>query len=498
MPNFAKIVYAKDAQAKDLSDHHPVLWEVNELRGMTYNVQFLPTITPSSALPSDKKTQAEIKLAATKIAEFIGQKTATEKLDVICLQEVFDVNAEKAIIENLKHKGFVATKRLGGSIVGSGLITFCRRELRPNVELPNFLYTKKIDYLISADALSSKGVLHVQVTKDGKKYDVYNTHLQASHKGSRLHYLEIALHQIIELRNFIKKNTAVDSQTVVCGDFNIPSIVSKNNPECTKDDEVKYLENTYTRALALLGESFKPIDSTKEHKNECDYSNACGTLDLVFAFDPTKKEVNEDFLNVLEEAQNILTAFVDKNMCMFSRHGIYQMSQHEANYIKNAANFIVDWIKEYSSKDLPAQKNKLDEFFKVYEKYVGCLEAVEKLEKEIGKLQVSDADKSFFLDNLQSLANGYFELPRKAGYDLQKSVNSFCNNPSTKNVLNACHKFYAMFSDFLKKLGCNNLAEKVRKAGTLQGFFDNVTKPLLPPNHNEERTYNTGGNLAPR
>lgn len=253
----------------DYSDHHPCEWEVDDLKGVTYNVQFLPRLLGEDG----KKNKADVVAAAKGIAAWLSKDV---RYDVMCLQEVFDDTAAQTLDTELAKQGYVVTKRLGGTVssaTSGGVRIYVKQALEHLFDENGLVYQHKVDFVQGGDALVAKGIKHVQFMKGEKRYHVLNTHLQASYNDkkdmtqSRQHYVEVALAQLLELKAYIeaqKDNGVIfgNDVIVVCGDFNIPRD-AKGEPE--KLDAVSKRGNAlFERAKILLGPGFQLVDSTAE------------------------------------------------------------------------------------------------------------------------------------------------------------------------------------------------------------------------------------------
>jgi len=154
------------------------------------------------------------------------------------VQELFDNTANELLTSRLSAAGYIASPRLEPSIVpftSGGVRTFIKKEYANHLVSYNYYYRNSIDYFFGADAIAHKGVVHTPLLKNGIRYHIFNTHLQAYYP-TREHYTEITLAQCMELKNFVQQQVLkgiinADEQVILCGDFNIP--VPNNEQEST-------------------------------------------------------------------------------------------------------------------------------------------------------------------------------------------------------------------------------------------------------------------------
>lgn len=366
----------------DLSDHHPCEWMVGELKGVTYNVQFLPSWIPGNETKG-KVDVKEIKQAAHLIAEWLTRDTAG--YDVICLQEVFDSTAAEILEYELAQKGFGATARLGGRFVGSptsgGVRIYTRYPLNNEDEKAlisdvtdkkGHIFSEKVDRLKRGDAFVDKGIKHVVVMKNNQRHHLMNVHLQSSYvhdpqKDGEVdlghqHYVEVMLAQLIELKEYVtaQKKTGEILDTdhiVVCGDFNIPL-----HAEGELDAVSKRSEALFERAKILLGPGFHLIQQSEPDrkkgseekgwpKGSFDYETntylqADGVrmradFDMVFSVDASNVRSKHPSLDVLvRHIQLELSHYVQK-----STHGMSnQLSIKDQNQISMISSGLDEFI----------------------------------------------------------------------------------------------------------------------------------------------------------
>ena len=148
--------------------------------------------------------------------------------DIICLQEVFDDNLKKHIIEKLKYKypyyllgnqskKYIVGEDSGLLILSKYKIQFCKEVILPFGVLP--------------DNLSNKSILYFSV---GDK-NILTTHLQSSNM--------IQSQDIVEKQMEIMRNESPFKQYIITGDLNHTNVnkylnIPKNNEIETHDDGI--------------------------------------------------------------------------------------------------------------------------------------------------------------------------------------------------------------------------------------------------------------------
>lgn len=345
----------------DLSDHHPCEWKSDGLNGLTYNVQFLPKLIADTI---GKNTSEHIHHSAHLIADWLTRPEA--QYDVICLQELFDSSATKIIEAELAKKGYQATERLGGAILGAptsgGVRIFARKGIIIE-DKGGHIYHHKVDYLRRGDAFVDKGLKHATINKNGQRYHVFNTHLQASYNDpSHQNYVEVALAQLLELKKYIAHQKATGmildtDKIVLCGDFNIPLNATGNN----LDEVSKRGDALFKRAEILLGSEFHRIQATSTTEEPgCSFDPKTNTylaainetmsanLDLVFSVDTQKQPSAHPSLDKLvHHVQTELSLCVQNRVSGFRN----QLSEENQRLIYSTSMALDDFITRKNEHD---------------------------------------------------------------------------------------------------------------------------------------------------
>ena len=282
---------------------------------------------------------------------------------------MFDSVASETLDKELAKQGYHATTRLGGAYLGSPTSGGVRIYSRATIveDKQGYIYQHKVDYLQGADALVDKGIKHAIVSKDGQRFHVMNTHLQASYNDqsdavkSRQHYVEVALAQLLELKAYVerqKKEGVIlpEDKIILCGDFNIPQ-----NPlgDTTKLDQVSLRGDAlFNRATILLGPGFELIDAPEQTMGNLpmrSFEPATNTylqstqepmsakLDLVFSVSATPVPSLTPFLDALVcQVQLALSLKVQSQLKGLLTH---QFTEADESLISNTSKALDSFIK---------------------------------------------------------------------------------------------------------------------------------------------------------
>ena len=140
------------------------------VRMLTWNIQMLPTLV--AAYSEDLQKMQEERLPW--IIEFLSKAD----YDVVCLQEVLDPVLTPQIIDGMKksYPYIVEPQKEPGNLLSSGVMFAAKFPIK----LVAFACYKNA---AGDDALASKGCTLVEGEKDGVKFQMAGTHLQAGQIG---------------------------------------------------------------------------------------------------------------------------------------------------------------------------------------------------------------------------------------------------------------------------------------------------------------------------
>lgn len=197
----------------------------DNLKLMTWNV----ALNPSFICKFNGLSHSE-----ERVGPIVNHITAS-KPHIICLQEVYDLDAVELLCQNLKRQGYHCIHSVNPFGIGlsSGLFMAIRTDSTLKVDS---VASWQFNNLVSNDQFSSKGVLGVKLTFThngaSKSVFVFNTHLQASYGKNG--YGHVRQEQVRGLSSHLREWTKQNQRepTFLCGDFNFTkkSTESGDNP----------------------------------------------------------------------------------------------------------------------------------------------------------------------------------------------------------------------------------------------------------------------------
>lgn len=217
----------------------------NTLHVRSHNLGFVHEFLSVMADLRDVETRAH------EIGEWLsGDENLPE---VICFQEGFHIDGSKVLVDKLKEKYPYVLHNISphGSGFNSGGI------IASQYPIEEFSY-RSFTNLIGPEKLATKGLIKVRVEKNGKKIDVYETHLQALLGKERAAVRKEQMEQII---NWIKEDQTVDDSEkadaiVLLGDLNASKITAWG--EVNSDDDAVF---------ALVNDNFVDVFSNDHDEN---------------------------------------------------------------------------------------------------------------------------------------------------------------------------------------------------------------------------------------
>ena len=166
---------------------------------LTYNIYMLPGI-----VHSDGRSER---------SAAIGELLNASGYDVVVMQEAFDFNSRKVILEKMTSYPYVVgppgLKQLSVR-TNSGLWAFSRHKITS-------VKFKEFKNRAGVDALARKGVMMVEILFNGKVVQVFNTHLQNSGGDA------VREKQLVEMKHMVDENYKKGVPQVLCGDYNVDS-----------------------------------------------------------------------------------------------------------------------------------------------------------------------------------------------------------------------------------------------------------------------------------
>lgn len=208
-----------------------------------------------------------------KRASIIGEKLANSDYDVIVMQEAFMAGARNRISKKIKHafpyEVGPAFREVFSLKTSSGIWILSKYPMKEVAKI-KFKRASGFD-----NKMARKGALMVEINKNGQKFEVIGTHLNAG--GS----LELKASQIRQIKDeLIDVYHNENNPLVVAGDFNID----------------KYEENGLDSMICILDMNDYGLEGERQHTfdftaNDLGDGKSKGVIDFVY-FKPGKLRVN--------------------------------------------------------------------------------------------------------------------------------------------------------------------------------------------------------------
>lgn len=244
----ASIAFPKDSIA-----------QLDSLKVLSWNIYMLPLSVKS--------------VGQGKRVEYIAEQLNSSEYDVIVFQEAFERDARyrlsKLMRKQYPYQEGPANAKPSWFRMNSGVWIVSKHPMK---------FLDELDYAKASgvDKVARKGALLVEVEKNGKKYQVAGTHLQA---GASKKKDDIRHSQFIELQQLLQQYEVYGIPQLVCGDFNTPKNDRKN----------------YHLMLETLKVQDGPLESSLQYTYDAKGNdlaiggNYCEQLDYIFIKDNSNK-----------------------------------------------------------------------------------------------------------------------------------------------------------------------------------------------------------------
>ena len=178
---------------------------------VSWNIQMLPNALGMFSAALRKKQR----IRTPWIVEYCKEK----EYDVIVFQEVFDLDITRKLKKELKdvYPYHVDTKKLPSRLTSNGIFIVSRLPMK---DVHHIIYAKGAH----EDGWSSEGCTLVEVEKDGKRFQIAGTHLQAGGSDAAIAHRD---QQYKDIRTLMDRNKEDHVPVLVMGDMN----TSKSNAE---------------------------------------------------------------------------------------------------------------------------------------------------------------------------------------------------------------------------------------------------------------------------
>lgn len=219
----------------------------NELTLLQYNIQQRPAYAAlgTGKLDTARNTPVKMPSAITKY---------NNNIDVVTIDEAFARRQRPKIIENMEKYGFTHhTNVLGlnsSKAWSGGVMVFSKYPIVKTKEYIYKNYSKK-------DGNAAKGVLYAQINKDGKLYNIFATHTNASYTFGGKTRLPMddegrlaRKKQFVELKKFIdQQNIPSNQPVIIVGDMNVDMISENGKPGDEYHNMLETLNATHPRVI---------------------------------------------------------------------------------------------------------------------------------------------------------------------------------------------------------------------------------------------------------
>ncbi|EMO54137.1 sphingomyelin phosphodiesterase [Leptospira noguchii] len=203
-------------------------------------------------------------------AKQIANADYIKNQDVIVFDEAFDTNSRKILLEGIRFQYPYQTDVIGRAKNNwDETLGLYRRDAFLNggvVIVSKWPIEEKIQYIFNdpgcgADWLANKGFAYVRINKNGKKFHVIGTHVQAQDSTCADLGVSTRENQFNDIRNFIRsKNIPKDETVLIAGDLNVIkgsseyfNMIFRLNVNEPKYIGVPYTWDTKTNAIAAYG-----------------------------------------------------------------------------------------------------------------------------------------------------------------------------------------------------------------------------------------------------
>ena len=208
------------------------------------------------------------KVGQANRVEYIANQLNNSDYDVIVFQEAFDRDARyglsKLMRKQFPYQEGPANGKPSIFRLNSGIWILSKYPMK---------YLDEIHYKqnIGVDKVARKGVLMVEINKNGKRYQIAGTHLQA---GASKKKDAVRASQFNEIKELLAKHETTGIPQLICGDFNTAKNDKKN----------------YHLMLETLKAQDGPLESSLQHTYDCTNN------DLAYGSDTYKEVLDYIFI----------------------------------------------------------------------------------------------------------------------------------------------------------------------------------------------------------
>jgi len=193
------------------------------------------------------------------ISKYIRYLLVKEKVDVICLQEVWEKSILNMIKNNLTDINLYYAQPptnlkycLGEH---SGLLVISKYP----IIYQDYLKYEQLKFTCS---FTNKGLQHIKISRNNKEYDIINTHLQSSFNKCGLMYQNTAEIHFNQILNYINENNI--EKCLILGDLNLHTPFIKDILKKNDKLSIKY---EYDNLITFPGRYSEQLDYFIDYNN---------------------------------------------------------------------------------------------------------------------------------------------------------------------------------------------------------------------------------------
>ena len=193
-----------------------------------------------------------IHLNYINISKYIRYLLIEENIDIICLQEVWEISILNMIKNNLNDIDLYYAQP-------PTYLKYCLGEHTGLLVISKYpiIYQDYLKYeqLNFTCTMTNKGLQHIKINYNNNYYNIINTHLQSSFNKCGLMYQNTSENQLNQILNYINENNI--EKCIILGDLNlhtsfIKNILKKNDKLSIKynyDNLITFPDGNYSEQL---------------------------------------------------------------------------------------------------------------------------------------------------------------------------------------------------------------------------------------------------------
>ena len=201
-----------------------------------------------------------IHLNYINISKYIRNLLVEEKVDIICLQEVWELSILNMIKNNINDIDLyyaqppTSLKYCVGEHTGLLVIS------KYPIVYQDYLKYEQLNFTCT---MTNKGLQHIKINYNNNYYNIINTHLQSSFNKCGLMYQNTSENQLNQILNYINENNI--EKCIILGDLNLHTPFIKNILKKNDKLSIKY---NYDNLITFPdGNSSEQLDYFLDYNN---------------------------------------------------------------------------------------------------------------------------------------------------------------------------------------------------------------------------------------